>query len=122
MHGYLTIDDLRESNVIEYKGETLLLLESNGEITTYIDDDNEFEDPSKVDPSSIVMIRQRWKVDVLPPDKFSKTFTTHRYITAYYCSYGELIKEQEKIYISWEVHPSGNPDGNELGDNFDNLF
>lgn len=119
---YLTMDNLQESEVIVFNNEKLMLIESAGNILTYIDDADDKESGDKIDTSAKVFIRQRWKVDVLPADKFSKHFITHRYICAYYCTYGELLKEQEKIYTAWEVLPHNEINYNDLSDNFDNLF
>lgn len=122
---YLTVDDLKKDNVINYKGVKLLLHEPAGERMTYIDDANDDKDDGiKIDISAKVFMRQRWKVTILPPDndRFAKEFTTHRYVCAYYCTYGELLEEQDRIYTAWEVTPHKPIDSNNLGDDFGNYF
>jgi hypothetical protein len=112
---YLTVDDLEEMNVIDYKSQKLLLVESSGPKTTFIfESDNDID----IDLSAKVFIRQRWLVDILPPDKFTKTFTTHKYIEVYYCTYAELLQEQERVYTSRDVMPHKEIDSNKLSDNF----
>ena len=117
--GYLNAEDLQEDAILAYKSEVLRLIEPCGSMTTFIDYTNdERENGDKIDFNVKVFMRQRWRVDVLPPDKFSKTFSTHRYIEAYYCTYGELVKEQDKIYTARDVLPHRDIDSNTLSDNY----
>ena len=120
---YLTVQDLYSDNEIEYKKERLLLIEPDGEAMTFINEtDESIEQNNRIDLSARVFIKQRWKVEIQPPDNFSKKFVTHRYISVYLCTYSQLLKEQERVYTARDVLPHKEIDSNVLGDNFGNSY
>lgn len=121
---YLKSEDLKEGAIIEYNGKKLELLEPDGDQQTFIDEPNDDDSSSEIkfDIDAEVFIKQRWKVKVIPETKFDKEFITHRYINSYYCTYSELLKEQEKIYTAWEVLPNDTKDNSSLSNEYNGLF
>lgn len=115
MH-FLKKDEVFESNEVEYKGIRIKLISPINEGTTFIEDSFESEIGDEIDYDSKVYMRQRWRVEILPTNRLQDSFTTARYIEFYYCTYGELVEDQEKDYSSPDSKKS--VDTNELGDSF----
>lgn len=118
----LTIVDLKEGNIVEYKGEVIGLIKPDSEALTFLEETIESEDGEYVDVDAPVYIRQRWLVEILPKTVFDKKFRTHRTLEAYYSTYQLYMEEQEKRYGVIDADYISSPHANELGDNFQDLF
>lgn len=116
---FLNIDKLIEGDIIEYNNEKLQLIETAGESITFIEEaDDDRNNGEYIDTDAKVFIRQRWLVIILPQDKFSKEFKTHRYINSYYTTYGKLLEEQGRIYTAYEIQNPNKISSNNLKDDY----
>lgn len=121
---YLEYEELYRYNIVDYKGEKLLLIERDDDSKTFIEHSKEKNNGEYIDLNAEIFIMERWKVDILPPDNFHKTFTTHRIITAYYCKYRDLIKEERKSFkMKEQLDNHGIPFiNNQINDDFNDNF
>lgn len=101
LRDYLEVDDVYVGNVIDYLGDKLFLVKTEGEVTTFIKDDFA-EGLTKGLDDTVVFGRQRWRVDILP-DSWGTTFTTSRNIEFILTDFKSLKNEytsKEETYMS----------------------
>lgn len=118
----LTLANLEVGSIIEYKGETLGLIEPTEPATTFLEETEEKDEGEYVDGDAPVYMKQRWLVEILPKTVFDKKFRTHRYIEAYYSTYRFHLQEQERRYGTIDSEYIGATNANELGDDFSKVF
>jgi len=114
-------DDIYEGNIFDFEGEKLLLIESEGVYETYINEDYAPDDQSYGYDDTVIYAKQRWKVDVLPPDIFSKTFTTSRTIHYLYSQVMDLETSYSTMKdVRFRINGSteDDTDAKDLLDNF----
>ena len=74
--------DVKEGNIITVNGEEMELVSPTGYETTFIEDEIEYNDPTK-DTNPLIYGRRRWQVIIYEPTPFNsgpRKYSAHRYI------------------------------------------
>lgn len=94
--------DVVPGSIVEFNGEIIELIQKDGELFTYIEEEIEYTDPDK-DTNPLIFGKERWRCVIHQPTPFSSgpiKLNGHRTVSFMIGNYKRFTKTKDKTVIS----------------------